>query len=676
MNNEKSLNELVNDALFHWVAITGVDLNKNSYRINASQQLDDYEIRKATEELNESRELDETGLTTWMMLRGLTETFMKDRSFNAFDLVFKSGPIKVQLQSMYELHSTLENPLVVDLINTFTEKIISTAVRYNFKRMDDLNFLLEDKYDLAWVRKDALLSLNRLNIHQFTQGKGDQLPIGLNENVYEIWNVNSLVRALRTQNIPGITTVLIRDPEALHSFFVFAVKNGDNITILTDKDEEVHPAHKRMSRRPDRELEKRAEKHWFPYQLLDLKSSDDGKHLYAEARTALVPININAVKLAQIGDLSPHQFVWLMLISELIRDKFWKNNYHTPELSYTGEMVSEPHSLVGVESGLIRTGDYQPLILTPLKKEDVTSEKTLNQWQYTPKYFNSWMVERYENQVPENVLNVIGENNVRQIEESHGIIQEKESWHDYSPTLEHLDTQNFGTKDKIEKDRIWAARVNQMRIVQKLARDEYNETVDELKNWYKQIIFSRGEFFANAAAKGELIGPYAKLNETSFSLDGKIELEYKNLLQHQVQYNFYAAKYKRFHIFFSYDYCGDVSLSLYSKQYGYSCYDLEDKKASITTVFTPNCPESLAFFCGMDIKDLPWQLQHWSNKDLEPYSGNSILNRLDPIDWCLNNPWNKLTFRVGIAFSKRAFNARRKDLGLSHIEIEKPQEYE
>ncbi len=640
------INDLLSDAILNWIAITGIDLNKTSFKLGK------WEIYESTEELNKSRLLDETGLTTWMMLRGLTEAYLKEESFSAYDLIFNNGPIKSRLQSMHFLYDALEDPLVIDLIDSFLNKIRQTAKTYEFKNTQALEELLTNKLDLAYIRRDALLSMEKFNAYQFTQGKGDPLPLGMNYYVYEFWNVNSLIRALRSQNIPGVSVVLIRDPQVLHSFFVMAIKNGDTITILTDKEEDAHPAFKRMSRRPDRLLERRANQHWFPYNLLDLKVSEDGKRLYENQRNSLVPINVSAVQLTHIQNLSPEQFIWLMLVTDLIKDKYWTNNHHLPELSYTGEMVVTPEALVGKDSSLVKTGLYKPLELLIITKNDVTNESLINQWQTTPTYFKQWMMDRYKKDVPDSVYNVVGEHDPNRL------IGEKDS---DVQKIETLDTQSFGNKEKFEKDRLWTARVNECIVINNLAYDEYKETKQELIDWYKEKIQERIEFFAECAVRGELLSQ--NFVPKRFLDEDEDHNEPINLVTRHIGQTFYPSAYIN-------DAYGDVKLGWigHNRNY-YYCVDKPELKASVFCIFTPNCPESLSIMLGIDVADLPWQLKNWYGQN-EPYSGNSILNRLDPIDWKLQNPWRKMTFQVGICFSKRSFNARLKNLNLPQPIIE------
>ena len=71
---------------------------------------------------------------------------------------------------------------------------------------------------------------------------------------------------------------------------------------------------------------------------------------------------------------------------------------------------------------------------------------------------------------------------------------------------------------------------------------------------------------------------------------------------------------------------------------------------------------ALALLLGIPAKKIPWPLQHWTTH--APYTGNSILRRIDPQDSMLDNPWRHLQLRLVISLSKRAYNNLRKQHGL------------
>jgi len=74
--------------------------------------------------------------------------------------------------------------------------------------------------------------------------------------------------------------------------------------------------------------------------------------------------------------------------------------------------------------------------------------------------------------------------------------------------------------------------------------------------------------------------------------------------------------------------------------------------ATFGVIFFPANRHELALLARCEVADLPDVLQHWSLR--QPYTGNSILDRIDPLVWALSDPWTKLDMRVVMPLSKRA----------------------
>lgn len=660
----RAINDLVNEGLTQWLNLVGLDPNDKRWT----------EARSNTEELSESRSFDPTGLTTFMMLRSLVEQFLVNTTFTALDLLTKSKDVARALKPMQAIRNLLEEPEVVGLIGEFTKQIEDAADHYGVvgKNREALSNLLADKYDLAYVRRDALRSIERLEAHQFLRGASDEIDPKYNPQVFEFWNVNSLLAAMRSQKVGGISMILIRDPEALHSYFVFALRNGQNLMILTDRDNTPHPAFKRMSRRPDRSYSRRAERNWFPYDLVDVSVSEDQKRLYANARTSLVPLNADAVPLRKVSELGPEQFVWAIMVFDLIRDRYWKQGFQASELSYTGQMVAEPAALVGSHGALVKDGLYTPLEVPRLSREDVTAETTAGQWQDPPTRVNAWIYERYKDKVPEEVLNPVGEHaRLLLVERAAELVPgEVKRWNGESlVNFESLDPLDFGSKEKLVRDRLWVARVNQMRVIQRHVVEDYERTRDEVTAWCRERIEANRAFLIEASIRRELNAPRVHFRPVPggpFEMNVPPQVVTKNILDQREGPYFTKA----YHL-------------LYDPQPNYFvrggksrdgrdlCAARKDVTATIFSVVAPTCAEALAFVLGVKVEELPWQLRHW-NKE-RPYTGNNILNRLDPEDWVLNNPWDKFRVVIGIALSKNVVHARRKELGLPRAVWEAPK---
>lgn len=623
---------------------------------------------KQIETLNESWELDPTGITTAILLRGFVDNFTDNATFSAKRIICEPKAFDREIGQIRSLLAQAEDTDLIGIQEEFKERCSYLGKRLKAKDGKAFTDLLANKYDLALIRRDALRSIERLEAHQFLQGKPDSAELRVNDILFEFWNINSLVAALRDQNIDGISLCLLRDPEeTLHSYFVFAVKNGETITILTDREEGPHPAYNRMSRRPDRQLERRAAKNWFPYHVLDLTAIKDEfgrtKQLYANQRAALVKYNCQAIKLKPIGELYAEEILWFGLVADMINERYGKQHKLLPEVSYTGEMVSLPHALVGADGALVKEGQYKPLMVESIKASDVTTQSTAEQWEQEPTGFNAWMEERYGNQVPNSVLNLVGEHSaVKLLASGQSVsIVELPDDKDYPyarrekrQQLETLNPITFGSKEKLEHDRMWVARCNQMKVIQAAAEREYMDSKEALLSFVNDKVRANIASIFKACATAEWMLPDY---DWTFSFNGSYQkAEPRNIVaQNDDPFGTWGGS-------------GTIFLGEYDRDRypHYRCF-VNDGAASIFTRITTSCPQDLATILGLPIEQLPVGLQHWYKQ--EPYSGNHILNRLDPQDWVLENPWMRLKFVIKIALSKRGLNQIRRDNNLpSHGE--------
>jgi len=656
---DNPVNDLVNEALVAWGKL--VKLPKAKGNVIQYKNWDEFDNEKRLKLLNKSREQDPTGLTTFMLLRGLTENLLKKIKVSAYALILEPQAIETQLQPMRRLRDILEDERVVTLISDFQNQLREAAVHYGLKDTEGLEALLEDKYELASVRRDALHAIEKLKPFQFVQGKPDPAPPKYNKQIFEFWNINSVLQALISQRLSGVSLILIRDPEQVFaSFFIFAVRNGETITILTDRAATPHPRFWKMTRRPDRDLERR-DLFRFPYELLDLKLSDDQRRIYAAARHSLVPYNVQGVPLKELADLPADEFVWTVLMFDLIHDRYWTQNLLLPEVSYTAEMIVEPHVLVGADGALVREGHYKPLKVEPYKPEDITAKSTAKQWHHASTGFNRWMVEHYGPKAP-NVLNTVGEparaNGEQVLQEFEKAIAVKRKEHfwfsddERENVLETLSPIAFGTAKELERDRQWVARYNQMAPIQKLAEADYDKHKESTLTWIAERANKNAELFLRAAAQGSLMVPSARWH-AGFKIKRRPKVTQVNAMRSGVGRDLGVAlpgEWTPSIIWLG----ADPKRRGRTPDEGY----LRPLRPSCWFMFRPNCPEALAVLCGVKVSELPIWLQHWY-KD-EPYHGNPILDRVDPEDWKLHNPWLDLDVSVGLALTKRGLKELQK----------------
>jgi len=349
--------------------------------------------------------------------------------------------------------------------------------------------------------------------------------------------------------------------------------------------------------------------------------------------------------------LHPSTAIWSALLFELIREKYLVQNQALPELSYTAEMIRRP-TLLEPRAEIVEAGKYTPIDAPFLKNEDVTSETTADQWERKPSGVNDWMLERYGSQVSEEAMNVIGDKEIDLLPEKVGDLVE------YKETLQTLSPMMFGTKEELEKDRLWTARYNQCEMVDALARKEFEDTKDEVYAWYKEKVLERKDFLIEKMVRG-IWQTMALIPRAGC---GIAHTGIVDLVDYKVGKRAWAfMHYKKVHLF-----------EWYTK--GWSTRPLCPLTDSMSTAYhaeiSPYDGRSLALILGMPYEDLPWQLQRWLTNTKPHYEGNSILDRLDPAVWRLHSPWGGRNFDLAItvSLSKRGVNRLRKDLGLPRID--------
>lgn len=665
------LNTILNEAVPRWAKLTGTKLGTDRYvfRIGSDSQFQEYALKTYIDDLNEARQRDTSGGVAIMLLRGLFEAYVTELAFGGRALLFEHERVEQKLGPLRTFHASIHQEPCQASVTDFLSELRTAATHYGYD-LQKLKKLLSDEMELAKLRLSALRSIEKLKVHQFSQGDPDSIPLQYNKQIFEFYNINSFIHALRQQWVSGITLTIICDPSVYFSYFCLGMRNGDIVTVLTDFDEGAHPEHKRMSRRPDRLLERRAEEHWFPYRLLKSKDADPVES------TTLVPLNTSAVPIEEVSNLEPEEFIWLILLFDLIKVRYGENamDHVVPQLSYTGEMVITPHVLIEATNALVQSGKYQPLILPILTVDTATSEAADTRKSVG---HNAWMEERYACRVPDAVLDIVGDQKALELSEQtetplskdaddnpdlpdlpelrrqpNTLIWDRKDLRKEPIHLSSLDPTYFGTRDQIQRNRAWVARRNLMKVVQRYATADFVAKKQQILSWYRARLERNMPRLLEAVARGMLLAPtweyksHANPGNPFPWNDSIIEKPECNILQQKSADRFNKA--------FPGEYLGLSGVLFGEKMWPESkCYLDKETRATVFSIFSPDNPKALAVLLGIKESKLPWPLQHWTTR--EPYTGNHILDRIDPQDSLLDNPWRHLDLHVKIVLCKREF---------------------
>lgn len=628
-----------------WIELTGIDPNSNRFKLS------DWDIKSMNDELKESLKLDPSGLITIMLLNYFVKEYYNDKKFTVNEMMFDYDRVMDYLNKSRELYLMINAEDVLEIEKEFQDKLVDAARDYEMDREDVLN-LINNRSSLAFVRRDALKSMETLQIHQFTQGKADSKNPKYIRDVHLFWNINSLLKYVGNTPYSSISLNLIKN--GYDSYFAFGIRNGGTISILTDVPKYAHPMQSKMSRRPERHLANRYAKNLFPYELMDLEFDNKGGMHIKEFEGQIIPYQQEAVSMKAIKDLEANEIVWIIMMFDLIKEKFWTQNYKTHQLSYTGEMLYDKYSLVSNIKAEVE--NYLPIETLQLKKDDMNNGKIDKEFIEAENKNNEWMEQVYNEVVPNELLNLINtDEGLKLFQPNKKNLLPLSTFQETSLQnteikqiggLQGIDPTMFGTMEEMQSNQKWYARYNQAKIINDKLQEEYNNEKDSVIKWLENALIKNVDFLYECIAHGKLILNTRVHND--FCNEEK--KENKNILELSIPERVNGSLFwRKGNIYIKKD------LGYYSnKKY---CYR-NGKEATLIAIFKPMCPTDLATLCGCKVENMPIPLQHWYM--WKSYSGNSILDRVDPMEWVVKNPWDDYCFNIIVYFSKSTYSDIRK----------------
>ncbi len=654
-------------ALELWREITGVDPNATRLTISS------WALKETFTALQEAIDLDPSEITANLLLGYFLNTYLAEREVSLLTLLNDPKSVADRLAKPRALMELLGRPELVEARGVFIAAIAEALEGYGAAGREDVQQLLQTHDSIALLRRDALRGIEKLRVDQFLDGLPEAegfRPI-YNRVVHQWWNVQSMLAAA-TRMPSGVSLNLIRHPDGYQSYFCFVVRNGGNLFVLSDVPEYSHPLQGMMSRRPDRELDRRAARNWFPYDLLGVSYDEESGRLYIKQteQRGLVAYQNAALPLKPIADLAPPELVWLSMMFDLIVEKFWRRGYKAAQLSYTAEMLQAQDALIEhARTANLPVPVYEAVGLPALRKADVAadavSDDEVGAKCHEP---NRWMEERYGHHVPDEALNLLAApEQTFALDASTGEItktspgylgltdwqQERELGN--RTEMAKLDATSFGSRERIEADRKFIARANFATHVGKLAAAEFTERKDEVKAWYADRVKANASTLLGWCGHDVLWvdeGLQASFTHFEGSVGGVRSME--------VDGNSRGLQRK------CRQFLRRLSLeeSTWEQRYSAAGVVLGGTKGSKMLclmngtaasywvgIYPANAAE-LALVAGCAVTELPDVLQHWNL--LRTYTGNHILSRIDPMIWKAHNPWLKLKLSVLIPLSKRA----------------------
>jgi len=653
MSNGKNI---IEEILNLWCSITGTDFNSNKYTFSQGQE---FNLSTAREDLKSSLALDESGLTTLLLLEFFSNEFFKSKKYTLQELLEPNDTIQATIASCNAFKALMQSPEIKAAIDHFKSKV--KIVLEKLDAPQDAFKTLEDPGTMGYMRRDALKSMDTLTVHQFTQGDTTSTYLQPRKDIFLFWNMASAVR-LGLRMPDGVFLGLIRDQFDYASFFVLVAKNGGTLTVFTDAEKAAHPLQKNMSRRPERNLSRRSERHHFPYSLLE--SEFDNKGYPHPNRKGIVPLQEEPIVIGHLNTLAADELLWLLMVFSLIDQKLFKCNWTLPSLSYCADVLREHSSLLGEIQNLPAVRSYLTLTLpqntlTSLQCDGQYKGKASGQmtpWGIAESAPNQWLLDLYKDKVPDSSINgllkqpdsmlilagkTLGTSSIAKKEYEAMSYFDKKEFDSSHQELQALTGDEFGTREQLEQDYRFLARYNEALYIKTCTDADFQAHKGEVNQWIRDRIMQQKDhvlsLLVNSTPNPELWKRYPSVKEYD-----------SDRMYHRGEICFFN---------------GNRRTLADSK-----CFWTGGIASYVATFHPTSMDELLAFLNCASVSELPFWLQHWTGKPV--YIGNPILERIDPMNWVVKDHWAELSFYFTFFLSKRTFNEACKEHHLPAVWID------
>ncbi|HHK4528853.1 TPA: hypothetical protein ACQTYG_006192 [Pseudomonas aeruginosa] len=521
---------------------------------------------------------------------------------------------------------------------------------------------------------DAFLAMNRLTkLTAFAGEPGHAHEPQLSRFVLAFQTLDQLLQHARV--IPeGFSLCAILCESISDSYFVLVVRNGQQVTLLTDKGTFAHPLQQEMMRgRNDRYNQSRIEGSHFPYSLLRIVWADNGRRAVANSARDLVPTERDVPSIGSLSDLAPDELLWLHLLIEQCRIRYFQQKQVEPGLAL-GSQLQIDHAWLPSQSSNL------PAILEGLPHLEVKNSSDLStDFMHTlePKWSekrtpNRWMERRFAAAVPQEALYIpeaAMNNKPLLLEQTSSAVRLDRKKPDYMPhggltnqvRLTPISSDLLATSEQVARDAHFVARSNQAEVIKVLARQDfearrigmlewfYRKAKKNLPNLLEALLTGDSTPFQLEQPKFEHLYSQLGFRPAGAAARRKVQFEYiPSRKQHPPRKSDGPSLAKTLKLVHLRDLC--------------VCCVLSNCEGAQVFISVPVANAlDIANLTGIAWEKLPEELQYFGMPEV---GGNSILERLDPLQ-NLSNPWNSFAPRFVIPVGLRGLREYRKARGLN-----------
>lgn len=602
-----------------WVKITGVNPSEDNrkYTIYMDGRLSNYDIQKMNERIMNSLKYDETGLFADTYLKIYLKKFMNGKNVSFMELI-ENPDLQEYLKDVRTLYDSVNN-------SNAEETVLN-----NMKTAMDFYNLSSDKLtseDVMSVVSSAKNCMNgKLKLDQITKGSFADDEFKGSLDIYMYKSIGDVIRFAAKGDISGISMCYICDDKNLErSFFAFVIRNGENLYILSDRPIYKHPLQAKMSRCPGRDMSERIEGNYFPYNSISgIDVSDlwgNGRYGVSKNDDNMAPaVNNDCVrtKIGTFASLNQDEAFWAIYMFSLIKDRFYKEHIYLEDLSFCEANIIYDRLEENEKNEIALRSSIPYIEMKPVENP----ESIEMEYGRKSEHLYDYLIDRYVNKVDINVFNLI-----KQRDKTLPMLTDNKST--YFRQYETLDLSSLRTEKELIYDQQWLARYNMAVSIGGMLNSDFDKNKDRVISEMLSMIINSAGYIINLILTKKFDG---KID--SFEYAAK-DISYRDITLGKEYYDNYKSKYRCF---------------------------FTGKNPAVIISFNVKTAKEFATLCGVDIKSIPIELQHYHKN--KRCCGNSILDNLDPLDWALFDPYDDLSFYFHIILSGNEMLKRQAIAGV------------
>lgn len=476
----------------------------------------------------------------------------------------------------------------------------------------------------------------------------------------------------------GFCMCLIVNKNPSDSFFVIAVKNGGNLTLMTDEPKYSNPMQaSAMAARNDRYNEERHIKSLFPYDMLNIIWGDNGRKAILSSSSSLATIDDSLKVLGTVDNLRIDQLLWFAKIVELSYEKYFVNQAIEPKMA-----LIDPRQVNHLwldDKSVQRTDIVSANVehsLVQKKSAKLTRDVLNSHYPRLAKHSfpSKWLEERYADKVDDGVLylpqGTLAEETPLLLGGDGCHIEKRDISHIpwYSSEYDNLSrvslvempSTSLMTVPESQATNDFIARYNQSKVIEQMAIAEYEQEKGNITQWFYKAVKKN---------LPNIIDDLICTNHEAFSIAAEYSdgLKYGLAGEGAVVRQVHVANKKAGTHCTAPEHVLEMitTLNLYDKRsWSTRCYLSKAEDPEFRFYLNVGNAYDISKITGVPVNKLPPQLQNYK---LTSRNRPSLISGIvDPLD-TVGNPWDSLDLYFTLPISKAAVNERRKAFKLKPL---------